>query len=158
MSLVITETKNDYEVAPEGLQPAVCTDVVNLNMVETPWGEKHKCLLTFELTAEDSDGNRFIVSKRYTVSLNEKANLRKDLERWRGARYTSEELAEGVNLENLIGLAAMLNIQHNETEKRTYANIESILPPPEGTGYYGIKPSGEYTRVKDREAEKKEAV
>lgn len=152
MSLVITESKNDYEVAPEGLQPAVVVDAVDLGMVETPWGEKHKCLLTFELTAEDSEGRRHVVSKRYTVSLNEQANLRKDLEQWRGARYTSDELAEGVNLENLIGLAAMLNIQHNETEKRTYANIESILPPPEEKGYFGIEPSGEYTRVKDREA------
>lgn len=42
--------------------------------------------------------------------------------------YTPEELQLGVDLENLLDMSATLFIAHNETEERTYANIESILP------------------------------
>lgn len=95
---------------------------------------------------------RFIVVKRFTRSLNEKSSLRNFLEKWRGSKYTPEELQQGVDLENLIGLNATLFIVHNETEERTYANIESILPYKGKNGtvlLYDLLPSGEYIRVKD---------
>jgi len=67
------------------------------------------------------------------------------------------ELQLGMDLENLIGLSATLFIVHNETDERTYANIESVLAykSPNGTpDPYGIEPSGHYTRVIHREGYK----
>ena len=152
--LLIREDPSLYPVPEEGLHSAVLVDAVDLGQLETPWGTKHKISLIFELETTDEEGRRFIVGKRFTRSLNEKASLRKFLEKWRGNKYSPAELQQGVDLENLIGLNATLFIVHNETEERTYANIESILPYKGSSGnvvLYDLLPSGEYTRVIERE-------
>ncbi len=62
-------------------------DVVDLGELNTPFGRKHKLSIVWELKEKDEQGSHYIVGKRYTWSLNEKSNLRKDLERWRGAKF-----------------------------------------------------------------------
>jgi len=155
--LLIREDPSLYPVPDEGLHGAILVDAVDLGQLETPWGAKHKISLIFELETADEEGRRFIVGKRFTRSLNEKSSLRKFLEKWRGSKYSPDELQKGVDLESLIGLNATLFIVHNETEERTYANIESILPYKNKNGevmLYDLLPSGEYIRVKDREGYK----
>lgn len=150
MSLIIKEEPKVYPLAPEGLFNAVCVDVVDLGHIETTFGQKHKCSLIFELEEEDETGQRFIVGKRYTVSLNEKASLRKELERWQGRAFTPEELKLGVDTEWFIGRSCKLFIAHRETQERTYANIETILPPDKRgklPNWDQVIPSGAYTRV-----------
>lgn len=129
MSLVIKEKENEYPIPEEGIFDAVCVDVVDIGKVETPWGPKEKVTIMFELDAQDEEGNRYVVGKRYTKSLNEKSNLRGDLSRWRNRKFKPRELSSGFDLEALNGVSAIVYISHNQTEKRTYANIESILPP-----------------------------
>ncbi len=152
--LIITEDPSQYPIPDEGLHHGVCVDAISLGQIETPWGAKEKISLMFELESTDENGKRFIVGKRFTRSLNEKATLRKFLEKWKGSKYTPQDLQEGINLEEYVGMSATLFIVWNETEERTYANIESILPykaPDTGEiSYYGLKPNGEYTRVCER--------
>jgi len=155
--LIITEDPSNYPVPDEGLHSAVLVDAVNLGTLETPWGPKEKVSLIFELQSTDEDGKHFIVGKRFTRSLNEKAALRKFLEKWRGMKYTPAELQQGVDLENLIGMSATLFIVLNETDERTYANIESVLPFKNRHGdidHFALQPSSEYTRVIHREGYK----
>lgn len=154
MSIIIKETPDMYPVPDEGLHAAVCVDAVYLGELQSPWGPKHKVSLIFELQETDEEGNHFIVGKRFTKSLNEKAALRKFLEKWRGEKYTPDELQKGVDLENLLGMSATLFVVLNEKEERTYSNIESILPFKNAQGVvspYELKPSDNYIRVKDRE-------
>jgi hypothetical protein len=92
MALIIQEDPNKFPLPPEGLHKAVCVDAVDLGELDTRFGSKHKLSLIFELEEVDQEGKRFIVGKRYTWSLNEKSNLRKDLERWLGRKFKSEEL------------------------------------------------------------------
>ena len=152
--LLIREDPSLYPVPDEGLHSAVLVDAVDLGSLETPWGTKHKVSLIFELEEETEDGKRFVVGKRFTKSLNEKSALRKFLEKWLGKKLTTEELREGVNLEDLVGLNANLFIVHNDTDDRTYANIESVLPYKDQKGKpnpYRLKASDQYTRVIHRE-------
>jgi hypothetical protein len=155
MSLVIKEKTKQYPIPDEGIYNAVAVDVVDIGTVESPWGPKEKISIMYELSAEDEEGNRFIVGKRYTKSLNEKSNLRQDLERWRNKKFKPQELKNGYDLESLIGVSAIVYISHNVTDKRTYANIESILPPEQGSDgnpqWFVTRPSGQYTRVIERE-------
>ena len=159
--LIIREDPSLYPVPEEGLHAAVLVDAVDLGKLESPWGTKHKISLIFELETTDDEGRRYIVGKRFTRSLNEKSSLRKFLEKWRGnKKYTPDELQQGVDLESLVGLNATLFIVHNETEERTYANIESILPYKNKNGevvLYDLLYSGDYIRVKDREGYKEPA-
>jgi hypothetical protein len=152
--LIIREDPSLYPVPDEGLHNAVLVDAVDVGEVETPWGAKHKVSLIFELETETDEGKRFLVGKRFTKSLNEKSTLRKFLERWLGKKYTSQELKAGINLEHFVGMSATLFIVHNETDERTYANIESLLPYKNAKGKvatHGLEPSGEYIRVIERE-------
>jgi hypothetical protein len=155
MSLVIKEKPKEYPIPDEGIYNAVCVDVVDIGTVETPWGPKEKISIMFELDAEDEKGNRFIVGKRYTKSLNEKSNLRQDIETWRNRNFRNADLQDGYDLESLIGVSCIIFISHNETEKRTYANVKSIMPPEKtkdgAPGWFTTRPSGQYTRVIERE-------
>jgi hypothetical protein len=65
-----------------------------------------------------------------TMSLNEKANLRKTLHAWRGRDFTPEEL-KAFNMGKLVGAPALLNVVHEEGKNgKTYAGIFSITPLP----------------------------
>jgi hypothetical protein len=132
---------DDYELPPPGTHLAVCYRVIDLGTQRTMWqGEaKHarKLLISWELVdaASSADGLPFTVSKRYTFSSSRKSNLRRDLEAWRGAPFRDEELGRGgsFRLENLIGKGCFVNVQHNEREGITYANVQGLVALPRGT-------------------------
>ena len=85
------------------------------------------------MTATMQDGSEapLQISKRYTLSLNEKAALRKDLAAWRGKDFTAEEL-KGFDIAKLLGAYCMLNVVHEQSMdgQKTYANVASITPLP----------------------------
>jgi hypothetical protein len=60
--------------------------------------------------------------------LGEKANLRKDLEAWRGRPFTSEELM-GFDSKNLLDKPCMVNVTRTDKGK---AKIAGITPIPKG--------------------------
>ena len=69
------------------------------------------------------------ISKSYTVSLHEKAGLRRDLAAWRGKDFTEEE-AKSFDVAKLIGAYAMVNVTTSDTNGKTYTNIAGLTPIP----------------------------
>src|SRR6185503_20656322 len=123
--IIAKDNQKEYPLAPQGLFQAVCVDVVDLGLVKDQYGEKHKVQLRWQLDMESDDGQRFMVAKRYTNSLNEKARLRAHLESWRGQKFSPEEL-KGFDLEKLIGVNCQIQIVHSEDDKgRTWANVST---------------------------------
>lgn len=145
MTLIINEKPQNTDLAPSGLQPAVCVDCRDLGTVETKFGDKQMILLVFELEATNDHGDRYLLQKRYTKSLHEKSNLRKDLQNWRGQPFQKETLARGFNLENVLNVPAMIYVQYKETPKGKWAHIESLLPAPD----IQLQPSGRYERARE---------
>lgn len=143
-----------FTPAPAGLHQGVCCDVVDLGVLEVtypgkPAKKQHKISVVWQLDAFADDGKRARVSKRYTLSLHEKAGLRKDLESWRGRAFTPAELAPpGFDIERLIGANAQINVAHADKAGTTYANVTGIVPLGKGMVKLGID---DYVRVKDRE-------
>lgn len=138
MGLMAAATNNgSFELAPTGNHVARCYSVMDLGFQETEWqGEKkvtRKVRIAWELPNElMEDGRPFSVSATYTLSLNEKANLRKDLQSWRGRAFTEDELA-GFDLFTVLGAPAMVNVVHNSANNgNTYANVGSVSPLPKG--------------------------
>lgn len=136
MGLMAKKPENDFEIAPQGNHVATCYQVIDLGFQESNWqgniSWKHKVFVNFELSNEKmQDGRPFSVGARYTLSLHEKAELRKALESWRGRGFTEQEL-EGFDLFNILDKPAMVNVQHNESNGNTYANISAITPLPKG--------------------------
>jgi hypothetical protein len=140
---------DEYELAPQGVHPAVCADVVELGMQDTPWGPKNKIRLVWQIAELDTKGKRHTVVKKYTLSLHKKANLSLDLESWRGKTFTKEEQDEGFEVNDIVGATCLLNVQHNlGTEGRMYANVVAIMPLSKGMEKLEISP--DFVRRKDR--------
>lgn len=128
----------EFELTPPGNHIARCYMVCDLGMQDVEYmgntSQKRKVRLAFELPNElmQSDGRPFSVSKNYTLSLNEKANLRADLQAWRGRAFTEQEL-QGFDLFNVLGAPCMVNVIHTQGKNgNTYANIAGITPLPKG--------------------------
>ena len=144
MSLIVSG--KNYTPAPEGVHAAVCVDVADKGMVETEWGSKHKCRIVWEIAAPMDDGRPFTIGKTYTVSLHEKSSLYKDLKGWRGRAFTADEL-RGFDLENVVGKPCQLVVVHEDKDGSTYGNITAVM---KADAKNQLKPSGRYTRAKDR--------
>lgn len=140
----------------EGEFKAVCVDVTPPVKQESKYGAREVFRLVFETDAPArEDGSRQCVwSRGFTPSLNEKANLRKFLRQWFGRDLNPAEEAE-FDTEELIGRAAKIYVQHEHAENgETYANISGCFPDKSDSP---MKPSGKFTRKKDKQAKGEEA-
>lgn len=127
----------EFEHASVGNHVARCVGMIDLGTQEQTYEGKtsyaRKIVLRFELPNElmqdgDYAGKPFLVSKFYTASLSEKANLRRDLESWRGRPFTAQELA-GFDSKNVLDKPCMVNVVHTEKGK---AKVTSVTPIPKG--------------------------
>jgi hypothetical protein len=153
MPIIAREPKGgNFVPAPPGTHAAVCVDVVDLGMLEVSFSgktsTKHKIRIAWQIDEAMEDNRPFLCQKRYTLSLHQKAQLRKDLESWRGKQFSPEEL-EGFDVENLIGVHCLLNIIQEISAKdgKTYSNIASIMRLPKGMNPVQAR---DYVRVCDR--------
>jgi hypothetical protein len=134
-----------FKPVPQGLHLGICTEVVDLG---TQTGEyrkgnvvsvKHQRKVAIRWTLPtvlyeegDKAGQPMGIGKTYTASLDEKSNLRKDAESWRGQAFTAKEL-DGFNLSALLGKPCQLQVIHETKGDKTYANIKSIVGVMKGT-------------------------
>jgi hypothetical protein len=136
MSLIASSDKKRDPI-PDGMYQAVTIGVIDLG---TQYNERfmnrtHKVLIMWELPEVaitfSKDGIETtaprVISKKYTLSLGEKANLRKDLQSWRGRSFTDEEL-RGFDLFTIIGKNCMLQLINESKDGKSYTNISSIMP------------------------------
>lgn len=130
MPLIATAgSSKTFKPVPAGVHDAVCSHVIDLGYEysEQYQKESRKVMIIWEVNEPSESGLPMTINKRYTLSLNEKAALRKDLEGWRGQKFTEEQL-KGFDVEVLKGKQCQLHIIHNEKDGKVYANIASVLP------------------------------
>lgn len=136
MSDEINARGSDSKFKPHepGQFSAICCDVIDLgDKVESfqnqPAKLTHKCALVFITRSETGEAGE--ISREFTVSMGEKANLRKFLEQWRGRKYDQDQVEQGVPLHKLEGQTALITVA-NETSKqgKTYANITACVGIP----------------------------
>ena len=137
MKMPTVESGSGFEKCPEGNHLAVCYEVIDLGTQETTWdGEtkrQRKIWIGWETSSEQmEDGRPFVIGRRYTLSSNEKSTLRKDLESWRGKKFSDEDIAK-FDIKDLLGCACFLNVVHVNKGDRTYANITTVAALPKGT-------------------------
>jgi len=92
---------------------------------------KNQVLITWELPNEMMPPNDegvskpFSVSKFFTNSLHEQANLRHDLEAWRGKAFSEEEL-DGFDLMSVLGKPCMLSIVEKASGGTKVGSVSAI--------------------------------
>jgi hypothetical protein len=143
MALIARESGGGgtFTPVPPGMYLARCYRIVDLGKQKSEWqgkvNEQPKVMLQFEVHGEDDAGKPLVtakgepmsISKNFTLSLAEKATLRKDLQTWRGKPFTPEEL-KGFQIDNVLGAWAMIAITkelgNNGKEYTNIANINSV--------------------------------
>lgn len=142
---MITATNNggvDHTPVPAGTYVARCYSMIHIGTVEENiMGENkwlNKVRITWELPTEtkvfkeESGEQPFVISKEFTLSMNEKANLRKFLEGWRGKGFSEDE-AKAFDITALLGKACMISVIHKTSKKgNLFAEISSCSALPKG--------------------------
>jgi hypothetical protein len=139
---IIAENKGgDFVLIPAGNHIARCYGMVQIGTVKEETGiyagkESHKVRISWETPHECHDFGKglqpFAIHKEFTLSMNEKATLRKMLESWRGKAFTEEE-AERFDITKLLGKPCMINVIHKTSGKgSTYPDISSLATLPKG--------------------------
>jgi hypothetical protein len=140
MGLIASESSGGgtFISVPPGMYLARCYRIVDLGTQMGEFGAKKKFMLQFEVHGDDDEGKPLVTakgepmttSKNFTLSLAEKATLRKDLETWRGRPFAENERA-GFQLENLLGVWAMISIiKAMGKDNKEYTNIANINSVP----------------------------
>ena len=128
-------------LAPTGNHLARCVKMVHIGTSEeTIQGnvkKLNKVKLYWELPdethvfKEENGAEPFMVSKEYTLSMSDRANLRKDLESWRGKGFT-EKQAANFDITVLLGIPCMINVIHKTSKAsgNNYVVVSGITPLP----------------------------
>ncbi len=126
-----------FEQAPVGAHVARCIGLIDIG---THHGEyegvpnvRRQVIVKWELPNElisdgEFAGKPFTVSEFYTLSLGEKANLRKALVAWRGKEFTEDEL-KGFDLKNVLNKPCMLQVGRNKKDR---AKVQAVMSLPKG--------------------------
>ena len=142
MSFIVEDTGGSFERCPAGMHLARCYRIVDLGSQKSEYmGEvkiKHQITFSWEVHGANDDGQQLLMKdgrpygifKNYSLSWAEKANLRIDLQAWRGKPFSPEEMRR-FDLKNVLGAWCMLNvIDRQGSNGKTYSNVQSITPVP----------------------------
>ena len=137
-----SSNSNDYKPIESGTYMARCFSMIQIGTVQQEYKgeikELNKVRITWEIPTElkiykeGEEPKPLTVSKEFTLSLHEKANLRKFLESWRGKAFNEQE-AKKFNISKLLGIPCMLSVIHKTSKSgNSYADISSVSSLPKG--------------------------
>jgi hypothetical protein len=141
MALYASENTTVRTPAPSGTHMGRCYGVIDLGTHINPQhGSKaRKILLQWELPTEThvfdekKGAEPFVVSRQFSLSLNEKGALRPFLTAWRGRDFTPEELNK-FDISKLGGLPCLVTVIHKRDGDKVYANVSQVAALPKAMG------------------------
>lgn len=143
MAFYVEDNGGSFERCPPGMHLSRCYRIIDLGTQKTEYmGQpkfQRKIAIFWEIhgTKDDgtplrlNDGRPYSIFKNYTLSWSEKANLRLDLQSWRGRQFSQEEMRR-FDLETVLDKWCMLNIIERpaKTGNKIYSNVDGITPVP----------------------------
>jgi hypothetical protein len=123
----------EFQQLTPGTHVARCYSIIDLG---TQRGEyqgqptvRNQIIVRFEVPGEtievEGEPKPLTISKFYTNSLSEKANLRHDLVAWRGREFSTEELM-AFDLQNIIGKPCLITVAHNDKGKARVLAVSGL--------------------------------
>lgn len=144
MQILARTNSQPRELIPSGNYIARCYSMIHIGTTQKNIMGEQKTLnevrIGWELPTElkvfnpEKGEQPRVISKEYTLSMGDKANLRKMLASWRGQDFTVEE-TKSFDITKLLGKTCMLNIIHKPSKKdptKIYEEIGSVSPMPKG--------------------------
>jgi hypothetical protein len=132
----------EFSKPDEGQHKFRLRGIMDLGTIKDPNynTRKREVKLMFELVETsmpdegEFKGKPYELSKKYTFSMNEKANMRKFFDSWRGKKMTDEE-AEKFDLVKWLKFGGSCIVEHTEDKKgkgKFYASINNVMPLAKG--------------------------
>lgn len=134
----------DFDPVPEGSHLAVCDMFVDLGIQETNYNgqvkQQHKIYLRWQIPSlrlkYEKDGveheGPMAIGSKFTLSLHEKASLRKILQSWRGRAFTPDELKK-FDVTTVLGAPCLITVTHEPKDGGgVYANVGAVAKLPPG--------------------------
>lgn len=125
-----------YPILDEGVYVGVCTVIADIGTHRVGGqypGDKRLVFIEFEIPDERrDDGKPHKLAMNLPFSLGNKAALRKLIKSWRNKDYTDAELKNGPDIGQLIGKPAQVQVIHNASGGKMYANIGGLMAMPKG--------------------------
>ena len=134
MDIVVTAAAtSNREAIPADTYVGRCVEMIQIGTLTKTFEGKQKEVPTVRLSWElpdykvEYDGKEepAMIGEEFTLSLHEKAGLRKVLKSWRGRDFTDAEL-KGFSMKNLLGAPCMLSVAHATKGDKTYANVATV--------------------------------
>jgi hypothetical protein len=136
-----------FELPQEMIQQAILADVVDKGMVPNkfkPGTQQHKAYFTWILEEVDADGKNKRVFDGFTVSLHEKASLRKRLKEF-GAKIEKDTK---LDLDMYIGTKRTLVLSTEDgNDGEQYVKILATKPP----SGKGVEIPADFVRKQDKQ-------
>jgi hypothetical protein len=151
MSLIAKAgTSSSFKPVPPGMHLGRLYRIIDLGTQKTEHLGKvkssHKVMLQWEVHSEDDagvptvtdDGKPLSVAKNYTLTLDERGTLRKDLQTWRGRDFSEEEL-HGFDIKAVLGQWAMLSVvKAMGNNGKEYTNVAGVMSVPKSVRAAGL--------------------
>lgn len=139
MQIIVKESQGGgFPPLEAGSYRAICYSIVVLGTTYNEMFDniQKKVMFTWELPDEritrDGEDLPRAISATYTLSLNEKSNLRKTLESWRGKQFTAEEL-QGFDLANVLGAPCMISTTvGSNAQGKQFSKVTAVSRLPKG--------------------------
>lgn len=133
LSAEISGGSGNFETVTEMIQPAVLADIVDKGLVENkfkPGTKQRKCYFVWIVAEEDAEGRNKRVFESFTVSLNEKATLRKRLKE---LGYNDFKAGQPFDLDSIIGTTRMLVLsQEDGSDGRPFIKVTATMALKKG--------------------------
>lgn len=125
--------KSDFEPISEGVHTAVCDKVIDLGeqVGSEEFGSKISRQVYIGWQVTDDGDEAKTIGKIYNVASGPRANLRKDLEAWRGRPFAEEDEFDS---DSILGKGCLLQVTatvNSQGKKRS--RITGIMSLPRGT-------------------------
>ena len=137
--MLVAKDSGGIRIPPleDGVYQAVCSDLVDIgtHRNEMYGQERRQVVVMWSVVGENVEINGQmeprVLSKKYTLSLAEKSNLKKDLNAWRTRAFTEEEL-QGFDLRKIVGTGCQLSVKTVERNGKRYPKIDGVMGLPRG--------------------------
>lgn len=134
---------NSYPQVEEMIQDAVLADIVDLGIMDSKFGKKHKIRFVWILAEKDDQDRNKRAFETFTFSANEKARLRARLKEF-GEKFES---GTKIQLEKYVGIQRKLVLAYEDGSQpgKPFLKITASMKP---TGVVEV-PEG-FVRAQDR--------
>lgn len=156
MTVDIDSGGKDFEAVTELYQPAILADIVDKGNVPNKFKNdgslQHKCYFVWIVAEQDTEGKNKRVFESFTVSLNDKATLRKRLKDF---GLTDAKVAElkaagkKVELDSYLGTKRMLVLSEEDGQDgKRFIKVTATMALPKGQAAPAIP--ADFVRKQDK--------